>query len=279
MVWPTLVTEKEKGAGVYLSGTRQPDPAHLGLRAALLGHLEHELLEQLHRALVHDGQRRALQLAAEVDVQVVQHLLGGAERVAAQERVADVAHGATSAARAPGARRDFRPGPRGRARRCRDKEAASRPPPADPGPGPRRPAAPRSPFGPAQGATAAAGGQRAPRVCDSGATKSPGNPMPRSRKAADADRGNGGPQGPSAGGGEGPPPEGASWRLGPRARKGPAPEPRPWAPRPPSGSRAAELGATSTRERNLGLVRAPQPRKARPELPLLSLRGVQSLHM
>lgn len=86
---------------------------------------------------------------------------------------------------APGARRDFRPGPRGRARRCGDKEVATRTPPADPVPGPRRPPARRHPLGLAQGAIAGAGGQRAPRRCDCGATESTGNPPPLSRTAAE----------------------------------------------------------------------------------------------
>lgn len=137
--WRRGYKEREQGAPAAVC------PPHLGLRAALLGHLEHELLQQLHGALVHDGQRRALQLAAEVDVQMVQHLLGGAQRVAAQQRVPDVAHGEAAAARGPGSASRLPPrAPRTRPPpwRQRGRDPASR---RRAGPGPwRPPAAPRS---------------------------------------------------------------------------------------------------------------------------------------
>lgn len=135
---------------------------------------------------------------------------------------------------APGARRDFRPGPRGRARRRRrrDKEAATRPPPADPGA--RPPAAP---------APARSGGHRCrrrrpvgSRLCECGATEGSGSPSPRSRTAAECRARRRRPAGAKRGRPRGlalkrAPPGGTARPRG--RRHAPPHRLRPRAPRPP----------------------------------------------
>lgn len=67
--------------------------AHFELDSAVLGDVEDEVLHQLDGGLIHDGQRRALQLAAEVDVKVVEHLLGSTQGIPSQQGMANVTHG------------------------------------------------------------------------------------------------------------------------------------------------------------------------------------------
>lgn len=235
-------------------------PPHLGLRASLLGHLEHELLEQLHGTLVHDGQRRALQLAAEVDVQVVQHLLGGAQRVAAQQRVADVAHGAAAAARGARSASGLPPrAPRARPspprQRGRDPASARRP---------RRPPARRSHSGLLRGPSPPpASGRPAVRLRRHRGQLEPDTAEPnggRMRSAATAAH-----RGQAEAAARAGSREGATWRLGPPARR----EVRPAPQAPPPGPTAALVpGAERVHSGGAGLP--PPPLNS--HWPLRSLR-------
>lgn len=105
--------------------------------------------------------------------------------------------------RAPRARRDFRPEPRGRARRPGDKEAATQPPPAEPGLGcGARPAV-------ATGSGLLRGSSPPPaRGAPRCATAAPRRAARARRRGAErrrnAERGDGGPQGSSTVRGEGP---------------------------------------------------------------------------